>query len=370
MEEITLYKGLFDLILWGLIVYMLSPAFKLPFRLKKQARLIGSTLILMFCLYPFWGGDYYHLRDSFEFIRMGGYNQFEDVYGWIINNCGKSYTFFRFIIWGSALFILFVAYKRVGRNYDLSLFFFGSLFVVRFSYARVSLAMAIILLGMTIFYKPLFKRKYLSYLLGLAITCSAVFFHRSAVIGVCAAILTFFLIRSSKWKIIFVSLFTPFVMFAASYLLGNLLNMSFEAYDVSLDGKIESYLTNTVAERGIAVKIQNFLQKTPMYLSAFMCAFLSIKGKIEQFSIVERSFAYYVFIIMLISFGLSFDYGYETSVVATRTMCFAMPANAVFLMSIKSRRYYTKLFNLIYYMAFAASLYALLYATYMGYNRM
>ena len=370
MEEITIFKGLFDLALWFCIYRVLLPAFKFPYRLKRSNRIIGMFLILLFCLYPFWGGDYYHYRDSFEFIKSGGYNHFEDIYGWIITNLAYSYTFFRLIIWGSALTLLFLSYRRVGMNPDMTLYLFGVLFVIRFSYARVSLAMAIILLGLTFVYKPIKKFKVISYILGLAIIGSSIFFHRSAVIGIMAAIVTLFLMKNSRWKIIAIALLMPLATFIVSYFLGSMLNMSFETYDTSLDGKIENYLTNTVSERGIAVKIQTFLMQTPMYLSALLCAILAIKNKIEEFSTVERAFTYYVFVIMLVSFGLSFGVGYETSVLAHRTMYFAMPANAVFLMTVKTRKAYPQFFKIIYYFAFAASLYALLYSTYMGYNRM
>ena len=300
----------------------------------------------------------------------GGYNHFEDIYGWIITNLGYSYTFFRLIIWGSALTLLFISYKRVGINPDMTLYYFGVLFMIRFSYARVSLAMAIILLGLTFVYKPIMKLKVISYLLGLTIIGCSIFFHRSSAIGCMAAVITLFLIKNSRWKIISIALSMPLATFVVSSFLGSMLNMSFETYDASLDSKIENYLTNTVSERGIAVKIQTFLLQTPMYMSALLCAILAIKNKIEEFSMVERAFAYYVFVIMLFSFGLSFGAGYETAVLMHRTMYFAMPANAVFLMSVNTRKVYPKLFKFIYYTAFSASLYALLYSTYMGYNRM
>ncbi len=368
MEEITFLKGFFDLLLWCVAVLLLHPAAKSSKRLKKSSRIIGVILIIIFCLFPYWGGDYYHSRDSFDIIKNGGYNHFEDIYGLIIMNSG-TYTLFRLIVWGSALFLLFFAYKRISVNFDLSLFYFVSLSLVRFSYARVSLAMAVILLGMTIIYKPIGNRKVLSYLIGFIIICCAEFFHRSAAIGIFSAFATLFIINNSKKKIVLLALFVPFLAFFVSYVLGNLLNTSFAAIDASLDGKIDRYLTNETAERGIASKIAIFLQWTNMFLSAIAFIVLVIKNKYEKLTRVEQSFACYVFIIMLIVLGLSLDFQHETGILANRTMCFAMPANAVFLMSIKSRNDIIKICNMAYRFGLTASLYNLLYATYMGFNR-
>ena len=57
MEEITIYKGLFDLAIWICIYRVLLLATKAPYRLKLSNRIIGMSLILLFCLYPFWGGQ-------------------------------------------------------------------------------------------------------------------------------------------------------------------------------------------------------------------------------------------------------------------------------------------------------------------------
>lgn len=368
MEEMTFFKGVTCLFLWGLVYLVLCRASWHPYRLTKPARILGFTLILLFCLYPYWGGDYFHSMHSFEDIKAGEYNHFEDVYGWIIS-WAPSYTIFRLIVWGSALSILFLTYKRVDHNFDLILFYFGALYMTRFSYARVSLAMAIILFGMTIIYKPFRKHKFISYCLGVLVICCSEFFHRSALVGIISAFSTLVLIKKTKRKTMFLIVLIPFSSIVVSYMMGSLLDMSFESIDASIDGKLDRYTSGESGERGIASRISTFLQNTPMYLSVLAFVLLVIKNKIENFSMIERSFAYYMFIIMLIVIGLSMDVGYNMAVISQRVMCFAMPANAVFLMSMKSYKNYNKLYNIIYYMALSACVYTIMYATYMGYNR-
>ena len=364
----TFFKGVTCLFLWGLVYLVLCRASRKPYRLTKPARILGFVFVLLFCLYPYWGGDYFHSMHSFEDIKAGAYNHFEDVYGWIIS-WAQSYTIFRFIVWGSALTILFFTYKRVNHNFDLILFYFGALYMVRFSYARASLAMAIILFGMTFIYKPFGKHKFISYFLGALVICCSEFFHRSALVGILSAFFTLILIKNTKKKVLLLIVLIPFASIVVSYMLGSLLDMSFETIDASIDGKLDRYTSGESGERGIASRISAFLQNTPMYLSVLAFLILVINNRIEKFSMIERSFAYYMFIIMLIVIGLSMDVGYNTDVISLRIMCFAMPANAVFMMSMKSYKNDNKLFNIIYYMALSACIYTIMYATYMGYNR-
>lgn len=370
MENITIWKGLFDLVLWFLIFLVLKQATVYPYKLSQSRRIVGVTLILIFCLFPFWGGDYYHYRDSYEVVRAGWINHYEEVYIWVINNLTFSYTSFRLVVWGFALSILFWAYKRIGVNYDLILFFFGAVSLLRFSYARASVAMAILILGLTFLYKPIKKGRFLSIVIGSIITCSAVFFHRSSVIGIAAIAISFFLINNSKWKVFAIALAIPFLSAIVSYMLSGILDMSFESYDAVLENKIENYLANEEAQRGIAVKIINFTMQVAMYISAFSYLYLVLNGSYNRFSQIEKALASYLFVVMMISIGLSLDLTHETSIISTRTSFYAMPANAVFLMSMKSHGTNTKLFKLAYYFGIAYVLFSLLYSTYMGYNRM
>lgn len=370
MEEITIYQGLFDLFLWGIIFVVLRPAFKPPFKLKKSSRIIGIGLILLFCLFPFWAGDYFHSRDTFLNIKYGGLSHFESVYVWIINNVATSYFMFRLIVWGAALTILLLAYKRIGFSFDLALFFFGALYLPLFSYARASLAMAILLLGLSFFYVPLAKSKVLSTVLGLVVISCSFFFHRSAVIGIFAVLMAFFLKENSKKKTLLLLTLIPIGVMLLSTLLDNVLMLDLDTVDEVMNNKIDSYMGRDAAEKGIARKLSDFLTRAPMFISAILYIVLVIKGDYQRFTIPERAVASYMFCIMLIAFGFSLNHGYNTYVFYYRTINYALPANALFLTSIKGRKLGGPLFKVIYIMALAAACYSLLYSTYMGYNRM
>lgn len=370
MDEITIYQGLFDLFLWGIIFVILRPALNTPFKLKRSSRIIGIGLILLFCLFPFWAGDYFHSRDTFFNIKHGGLSHFESVYVWIINNVATSYFMFRFLVWGGALTLLLLAYKRIGLSFDLALFYFGALYLPLFSYARASLAMAILIFGMSLFYVPLGKSKIISFVLGFVVISSSFFFHRSAIIGIFAVLMSFFLKENSKKKTILLLTLIPIGAFLLSSLLDNLLILDVDSVDEVMSNKIDSYLGRDAVEKGLARKISDFITRTPMFISAVLYVVLVIKGHYKSFTKPERAVASYMFCIMLIAFGFSLNLGYNTYVFYYRTINYALPANALFLTSIRGRRLGGTLFKVIYFMALAAACYSLLYSTYMGYNRM
>ncbi len=340
------------------------------FRLSKSASLIGMSLILLFCLFPFWAGDYYHSIDSFNTIKKGGYSAFEDVYIWIINNIAFSYTFFRLLVWGTGLSLLFYAYKRIGLSFDLSLFFFGTLYLPLYSYARASLAMSMIVLGLSFLYKPINLSKVFSFIIGLAFIGCSLFFHRSALVGIFAAVSTLLLIDNKKWKILAIIIVFPIGVYYLSQFVNAFVMYDFDSVDEMINRKKDLYLNSDIIVSGISARINNFLTRTPMLLSVLLYVMLVINGKYRKMSVVERGLASYVFIIMLVSMGFMLNSDYNTNVLYYRTINYAMPPNAVFLMSIRSRNYHKGLFRVIYWMALFASLYSLLYSTYMGYNRM
>ena len=370
MGELTIWQALFDLVLWATIFVTLRPAYKFPFRLKKRSRYLGILLMVVFCLFPFWAGDYFHSIESYTLIKQGGYSRFEDVYVWIIENIAPSYHFFRLVVWGSGLTLLFLAYKRIGHNFDMSLFFFGALYLPLFSYARASLAMSIIIFGITFLCKPVRNLKILSIALGATIVLCSFFFHRTAVVGIFSVFMATLLIDNNKWKTILLIILVPLGIYGLSMLLDSIMMIDFDSVDEVLNRKRDTYLSGDVAVKGIARQLSDFLTRTPMFLSAILYIVLVTKGYYKKMPTVERAIASYVFSIMILALGFSLNLGYNTTVLYYRTINYALPANAIFLMSIKSRNIEQKYFKIIYYMALAAAGYSLLYSTYMGYNRM
>ena len=363
----TFSQALFNLFVWGILFIIVKKAFHHPFRHNKLDRNIIVLLILLFCLFPFFGGDYFHYREMYNEYNMGGFIPLEGVYKWIIANLSFSYLSFRLIVWGSALLILFKAYRRVDVPFDLTIALFASMFMIWFSYARVSLAMAMILLGLTFIVKSYKKKHVLSVIMGICFILCSEAFHRSAIIGIIAAIGSLFLINTNKRHLMLIGLFFPL----AIMLLNNLLN-EFMTVELDYDSYIsrnqrDVYLNDAVSgrqTRGVGELISNILTRTPIFLTAFLYIYSVFKNKFKLLPKEVRCIASYSFLIVLIALAFTFDFGVNTYVLYYRTLTFAMIPSAVFLAAAKYYHIGERIATFIIYLAVSGVVYTLLYSTY------
>ncbi|MBQ8704155.1 MAG: EpsG family protein [Bacteroidales bacterium] len=367
-ESASFFQVLFNIVLWLFIYVVLKPAYMAPYTLKPAKRRLGFVLILLFCLYPFWGGDYFHYKEIFlDFQKGAGLSGQEDIYDWIFRTFGYSYTFLRLSIWGIALLILFWAYKRTCQSIDLTLFFFGVCFLPTFSYARVSLAMSLILLGLTFIVNKGKLPKIISIVFGGGfILCSALF-HKSAPIGIVMALASLFLINASKKKIVFIVLLIPLLVVALQNALNYFSIMELDADTFITDRARSTYFeTDSSGSTGIGALIGTILQQGPSYLVAVLYLITAWSGRTSLFTVPERTISAYAFCITMLSLGFSLDLGYSLSVLQYRTLFFAFPANAVFLAAVHRNRIENRLFKFIFYSTIIGVGYQFIYSTYLA----
>lgn len=109
---------------------------------QRKKNIFGWILVLLFCVYAFWAGDYYHFY--YSFITPGILEEFRDpLYQYLVPFSLGSYSLFRIYIWGGAMVIFMLTLKRLNLNYNIALYVFISFFLLTFSYARASLGMAL-----------------------------------------------------------------------------------------------------------------------------------------------------------------------------------------------------------------------------------
>ena len=82
-------------------------------------------------------------------------------------------------------------FKHLNLDEDLSWFFFGVLFLPLFAYARVSLAVVMMLYGAVIISKPFGGTPLYSYLIGGMFLVVSIFFHKSAALGILVVLFSF-----------------------------------------------------------------------------------------------------------------------------------------------------------------------------------
>lgn len=369
-DTATFSEAIFNTLIWVLLFIALIPGRSKPYLLSKGRKLLVFFLLLLFCLFPFFGGDYFHYLEYFRDVKQGFTWGIEEVYVWLITN-SPSYTFFRLTVWGPALLLTLMAYKRIAPLDNLSLSFFSLLYLLWFSYARVSLAMAIIFWGLCLMAKPFERRKIISYILGLVIICCSVFFHRSALIGVIAAVGSLFMKNINKKFIIFVISFFPFLVVIMKLLLSEFLtfDLDYETFvtsqhrDIYLSEETNDSLKSGLS-LGVGPYISVFLTRLPLFLVAISYGYSVVKGYYNHFIEPARIISSYSFIIILIAFAFSLDLGVSTYVFYYRTLNFAMIPSAVFLAQVKIQGKMSRTFKLIYFISLLGVVYTLIYTIY------
>lgn len=368
VESASVWQALSNLILWLLIYKVYAPARSVSYKFSIDRRWLGHLLILTFCLFPFFGGDYFHYKDDFYEFQRGAYISLEPFYQWILRNTSLgSYTIFRLNIWGIALILLACTYRNLGYSRHLVWFIFGICYLPMFSYARVSLSISLILFGIS--YIVIHKdNKHILYLIvGLMCIASSEFFHRTAVIGIVAAIASFFLISAGRKTIICFLLLIPF----ATIILGSILNY-ISSLDLGLDMFISSkhiseYLDadqQNILGDGWGERIGIIFTRFPLFISILLYLKLVFNGKYLLLTTLERAFASYSFIIITIALLFLVDLGFNTYTLHYRTLNFAMPAIAVFLAAVWRQGFHRRLLKFIVTTSSIGAVYTLIYSIY------
>ena len=366
-ESATFLEVLSNLIIWILVFLIFRKSYNSPFRVPTISRRIGIVLMLLFCLFAFWGGDYFHYKMAFNEYNLTGYINQEKVYEWFYRTFNFSYTALRFAIWGLALTALIWAYRRLSPAIDLTLFVFGTCFLPIFSYARASLAMSLILLGLSFIVNPGKLSRLFSLGIGFSLLGVSVFFHKSAPIGLSMAIASLFLIRADKAKLLLIALLAPLFVY--------ILQQAFDVFAV-MDLDSDTFITEQYRNRlldtqerqtgraAIGPLLNNFITRFPVYFSAALYVMIVWNGRIKLLLDGERAIAAYAFCITLLSILFSLDLGIDTRVLQYRTLYFSMPAYAVFLSAVRRCNIKPKFSQFVIYFACFSGFYQLFYATY------
>lgn len=183
-SEATQNQYIFNFVLIN-IIFILS----YKFRRRKKTTPIVWLLSLVFCLFAYWDTDYFSFREGF----YTSLKDFRDplYYGLSLISF-SSYTIFRLYIWGGAMLLLIHAAKRLKISENMLAFIFPVFFLLIFSYARVSLGMAMYFYGISVILTAKRDRKIASYIWGILFIVCSYFGHRSMVLPIiCTPLIIF-----------------------------------------------------------------------------------------------------------------------------------------------------------------------------------
>lgn len=361
----TYHVVYFNLLLYLLLYYLGHSSIKAGGVNIKDFHFI-IFLFVLFCAYPAWGGDYFHYRESFANVRKGFSTHMEDVYIFIIQNITSTYLQFRLIVWGGATFFLYQAYKRVEVDTRMAIVVFSLLFLTRFSYARVSLAMALAYCGLSMIKAGHSKG---GTLMGYAVLLSSFFFHKSALFGIAIVLLSILLSDriGRKTLIIILALFPVLIMAARYFLSGFLL---LESGDIELLNveKGQQYLTEEVSKRGLAARLGDMLLKGTFYAILIEYIIIQFKGIYKSLPTSIKAFSTASFLTIVVSSLFIFDLGVETQVIYNRFIFFAMIPSACFIAYCLQAGLLKRWTKTVIVLGVCSVLFALLYSCYLAPN--
>jgi len=162
---------------------------------KNKRKVNASSLIVLyFTIYAMFycvNPDYFSYRDWMNVnIKEIGIEYWtnENIYAYLITFCQSldisyPYELFRLIVWGGGLLVLYLTSKmyRSIQMPGLVVMFLFVLYSGTFSYGRVSLAMAVYFMGVSIL---MWGKSGFVKLLGIALALSSYFCHHQMIIGI------------------------------------------------------------------------------------------------------------------------------------------------------------------------------------------
>lgn len=359
----TPYLVLIDLILYLIIFFSFKPAVTSPYLVSKKKRITGIVCILLFCLFSFWGSDWFHYLEAFPEIKAGQHSNLEVIY-FYIGQISSSYIIFRCIIWGTALFLLSKTISNIDVSYDLCFFIFGSVYLIWFSYARASLAMALAFCGYSIINN---RSNIWKFLLGGTLVVLSFYFHKSSMFVIACIILALIANKNPKLSCILTILLFPIFINYLNSNLSDFILMSFE--DDSSDfssylQKGQMYMSTEGRIRGIGEIIRNVFERIPYYMTSLLALMAIFRSKEKHPTSIKAFMVLQILIVLMSSAFLFTSKEFSFGVIYIRFLRYAFIPSSIVLAYLFQIGFKYKITKATVCIAIFGSIYSLLYSFY------
>lgn len=357
---------LIDLMIILLIYALLRKKFWHRSEISSYDTKVAMGLIFAFCMFSFWGTDWFHYQDDFWTIR--NYPDFvsnlEPVYEFLIRHVFPEYITFRITIWGAALMFVYLSIKRLNLDLPLACLFFGMLFMYNFAYGRVSLPVAMMVYGAIIIDRPFDGREKLSVVLGLLLIGVSVFFHKSAIFGVAIVIVSFLPIQLNRNYWFYTIFAFVAIALAAKFMLADIINNAMSSDNASLQQSLNSgmsYMAREERESSFRLLLQAWLERAPYYIAAFISYMLLVEYELPRgIRIIARIDLF----LVLFSSVFALNLGVNTSEIYLRLIQFVFVPSTIILAYAFTYDLYPKLTRFAFIEGTLCMLYFVVYAFY------
>lgn len=365
MEKATLFQCLIDVLIYLLLLFVIKKQFNAGFLSNRNIRII-LWLSLFFCLFPYWGGDYFHYLADYQDLRKGELHNLEMVY-LTVAQLAPSYLFFRLYIWGAVIIGINYLGKKLA-IYDLRENFivvFVCTSLVFLSYARVSLPMVLINCGLAII--CISTKKKCNTIIGLLLLVVSVAFHKSALFGVAVAIAAVITSLAGSKKVMILGLIAlPSLLAMADEQL-----LLFASESATQESSLniytaQAYITDDsfLPTEGIGIKVQNILTRSGYFISAAIYVLVLFSKHDLRLPFYIRVCANSLLIIVITASSMLFLNSMNGYVLFYRLLLFASIPMVVFLAYCYKNGIKSTLTKIAIYTFMIGSLYTLVYSTY------
>ena len=356
---------LFNIILLSLLVFTLKDALYPPHMVSLAKYRIALSLCIVFCVFSFWGTDWFHYFEQFPMLQSGEKGHMEDVYVWIVQNLSPNYLIFRLIIWGGAFYLFIKILKDLDISIDLALLFFAIYSIIWFSYARVTLAMCIAYCGGTIIFRT--EKRFITLILGFALLYISTYFHKSAVFAVFIVFLAYIYNVNAKNALRLTVILFPIMVIYAKLIVSQFMLIDAESADDMMSEYLvsgQNYMSKNSTVSGWGTIIARILERTPYYLIAFLGIRTLFSDMYDEIPSNVRSFIIIQILIVVFSSVFIFDFNANTKILYGRFLRFDAIPTVIVMTYLYELGIYSRLVDASILVAGLGSVYALLYTLY------
>lgn len=363
-------KMTLDGILISLLVYIVLYVYAQQniFNGRSNTPLVIHILCILFCIFAFWSGDYYHYPEALSMINLNyidvtdQHSHLEPLYLLIYKYVDGNYIIFRIVIWGLS-YILFLANLKlynIQSHYGIPLFI--AYYLIMFSYGRVSLGITSLFLGYALITK--YKLNIVYTLLGGMLLLLSYHAHKSMIIPLCLIPLSF--LKFNKYSLTFVVICISVI----AILFSESLAQSFLGMETDEDQYTSSIIStaNAYYDANGSFGVSTIITRSVQYISITLPVIYIITNRVS-FSTFNKNVLYRGILnmmILLILMGVALSIMTSLfSAICYRVFNMAyIPAIIVCAISMKNNCLSLKRHKIIFYTASFYSLYRLIYLIY------
>lgn len=361
-----------NIIMILLITLLIWKAHKYPFILSKKSLNLCYLLTMLFCLFGFWAGDWYHYYHGLEYMRTQqqylnfitlNMDTLELPYYYIAELVNYNYILWRIIVWGLTLFFIYRTMLHLELNKNTFILFFIVIALLNISYARVSLAMAIAFYGYAFTVKPYHFHNIpsiFSYIFGISLIVISLFFHKSAFFLI--FIFSLSLVKLNKYTLISIIILFPIVTIFINTTGLNYLISFYGAEEGFINiERVQFYITSYEKKHVSLAQSVSTLSRYATFYTSFV---LLCKIILNRF---YRNMPYYLqtyinVTVWIILISTLFAFNDVTNVIFYRLLYFSSIPCAIVLSYLMLCRENYKFCNLIFYIGIFYTIYTVFHS--------